>query len=305
MGRDYFIDKDIIKDNNENIYVVITNYNPPGYVFAYLKYVYTGKGLWRGYERAFKKYGAKNLIKVKQNFEYEPCYSSAFPIIRLSEIKNHYRPEDKVKEIIHRTANRLEDIALSIITEIEEKVNIPIDKIGLTGSLLTGISHNNSDIDLVIYGKKYAEDFINNFEGFEEDKDWITETSENYSLPIEVVKTIYSKKTRGEYNGTKYSFLFVDDQPWKYNEKVCVEISPIKIRGENVSDYRALFYPSISTLYSQGNEFKITSYEGIYNIALYYSKKIEVFGMLMKCEDEMEIIVGDKKIGGYIRPIMQ
>ncbi|BDC19129.1 nucleotidyltransferase domain-containing protein [Acidianus sp. HS-5] len=304
MGRNYFLDKDIIKDKNDNIYVIITNYNPPGYIFAYLKYTYTGKGLWKGYERIFKKYGVKNLIKIEQNFEYEPCYNSAFPVVKLSEIRVHYRPEDKIKEILHRTTNRLEEIALSIITKIERETNIPLNRIGLTGSLLAGISHDNSDIDFVIYGKKYAEDFINNFEGFEQDKDWIIETSENYSVPIEVVKAIYSKKTRGQYNGVKYSFLFVDDQPWKYNEKVCLEMNPIKVKGENISDYKALFYPSVSTLYSQGKVFRIVSYEGIYNTALYYNKNIEVYGMLMKCNDDMEIIVGDKKIGGYIRSIM-
>ncbi|AEE93531.1 nucleotidyltransferase [Acidianus hospitalis] len=302
MGRDYFLDKDIIKDKNDNLYVVITNYNPPGYVFAYLKYVYTGEGLWKGYERVFKKYGVKNLIKIKQNFEYEPCYGSTFPVLKISEIKNHFKPEDKIKEIIHKPANKLEETVINMLAEME--VNLPLDKIGVTGSLLAGISHENSDVDLVIYGKKYAEDFVNTFRGFEEDKDWIIETSENYSLPIEVVKTIYSKKTRGKYKGVKYSFLFVDDHPWKYNEKVCIEVNPIKAIGENVSDYRALFYPSISTLYSQGKTFNIVSYEGIYSLALYYSKKIEAFGMLMKCEDELEIVIGDKKIGGYIRPIM-
>ena len=108
---------------------------------------------------------------------------------------------------------------------------------------------------------------------------------------------------RDRYKGVKYSFLFVDDQPWKYNEKVCTELNPIKIIGDNVGDYNSLFYPSRSTLYA-GKEYKVVSYEGIYNLTLYYSKKIEVYGMLMNCGDEMEIIVGDKKVGGYIRPIV-
>jgi Uncharacterized protein conserved in archaea len=102
MGRDYFFDRDIIIDKEGNVYTILTNYNPPGYVFAYLKYVYTGKGLWKGYERIFKKYGVHNLIKINQMFTFESCYDASFPIVLLSNISRHLKPEERLQEILKK-----------------------------------------------------------------------------------------------------------------------------------------------------------------------------------------------------------
>jgi Uncharacterized protein conserved in archaea len=55
------LDKDAVRDLSGDYYFLITNVAPPGYLFAYRKYTYTGRGLWRGYERVLPKYGVHNL----------------------------------------------------------------------------------------------------------------------------------------------------------------------------------------------------------------------------------------------------
>ncbi|ARM75959.1 nucleotidyltransferase domain-containing protein [Acidianus manzaensis] len=301
MGRRYFLDKDIVKDKNNNIYVVLTNYNPPGYIFAYLKYYYSGKGLWKGYDRVFKYYGVKNLLEITQEFQYEPCYGVKYPILSLSNIKNHYKPDEKILEIINKSHNTdLEIIMLEILSKI--KLNL---RIGIGGSLLLGINHEKSDIDFIIYGKKSILDFINNFDGFEEDKDWIYETAQNYSLPLDLVKKIYTKKTRGTYKNIKYSFLFVDDIPWKYCEMTCEKVGKIEVEGiiEN-EGAKSLVYPSTGLLHTSNLTYKIISYEGIFNYIIYEGGNVKVRGMLMKCNDENVIIIGDREVGGYIKPTL-
>lgn len=302
MGRHYFLDKDAIRDKNDNIYFVFTNYNPPGYVFAYIKYVYTGKGIWKGYERVFKYYGVKNLLKLNQKFNYEPCYDVSFPIVNISEIKKHYRPEEKFDEILRNPHNTdVENVLLEIIS----RINLGL-KIGIGGSILLGIHHKRSDIDFIIYGRRDIEEFINNFEGFEEDKDWVFETANNYSLPIDIVRSLYTKKIRGTYKSIKYSFLFVDDKPWKYCDRICKRVKEVEIDGEVESnDINALLYPSIVTFHSGNETYKVISYEGIFNYLLYKGGKVKVKGMLMSCKnDEKAIIIGDREIGGYVRPHM-
>lgn len=298
MGRNYFLDKDIIKDKNDNIYIVLTNYNPSGYIFAYIKYVYTGKGIWKGYERVFPYYGVKNLMKLNQKFEHEPCYDASFPILNISDIKYHYKPEEKIKEFIEKSHNtKLEILALELLSKI--RLNL---KIGIGGSLLLGIHHPNSDIDFIVYGKKDIEDFINNFEGFEEDKDWIYETAKNYSLSVDAVKTLYTKKTRGVYKGVKYSFLFVDDKPWKYCENICKRMAEVELEGEIEGDVNSLIYPSSAIFYAKNDVYTILSYEGIFSYLLYKGGKARVRGMLMLCKNgEKLIVIGDREVGGYIR----
>ncbi|AWR94363.1 nucleotidyltransferase domain-containing protein [Acidianus brierleyi] len=300
MGRNYFLDKDALIDKNDNIFFVLTNYNPYGYVFAYLKYIYTGKGLWKGFDRNLRYYGIRNLLQSRQEFIYEPCFGASFPIKRLSEVKKHLTPEDKIDEIIRKSStSELDEIILDLISKIDVK------NIGITGSILLNIQHSKSDIDFVIYGDKDTEDFFNTFEGFDIDKDWILETSKNYNIPVELAKSLYNKKTRGIYKGIKYSILFVDNKPWQYCKDICIKEGPIKISGDIYGDVRALYYPSTAFLFSNKKTFKILSYEGIYNTVLYGNHKVEIYGMLMECNEDNTIIVGDREIGGYIRPYMQ
>ena len=305
MGRDYFLDKDLIIDKDLNIYVVYSNINSYGYVYAYLKYIYTGKGLWRGYERVLKSYGVHNLMKIPQKFIYEPCYDVSFPIISRSAIYKHLKPEHKLKQIISRASNRLEEIAV----EIYEKIGIK--DMGITGSLLADISHEKSDIDFVIYGEKNAIDFMSSFKGFERDEEWIYETEKNYKIPLEIAKELYDVRIRGVYKGAKYSFLFVNPYPQKYCDKVCKRVGEGEIVADVYDNSKSLFYPSVVLLSNVSvikGEYKpkvLVSYEGIYSTLLYKAKRIFAYGMVMKCDDgEVRIVIGDRDVKGYVKKVL-
>lgn len=305
MGRDYFLDKDLIIGRDSNIYMVYSNINPFGYVYAYVKYIYSGKGLWKGYERVFKFYGVHNLVRLRQEFLYEPCYDVSFPIILLSNVYKHLKPEEKIKEIISRPKNRLEEIAI----EIYEKINIR--DLGITGSILADISHKNSDIDFVIYGERNANDFMNSFYGFERDYNWVIEAQDNYNLALEIAKDLYDVRVRGIYKGVKYSFLFVDPFPQKYCDKVCKRKGEGEIIADIYDNSKALFYPSVVTLSNVSvlkGDYRpkvLFSYEGIYSTLLYSSRRILSRGMIMECDDgETRIIIGDRNVKGYIKRIL-
>ncbi|WP_252897042.1 hypothetical protein [Metallosphaera hakonensis] len=65
------MDKDAFSDKDGNFGFVITNQNPPGYLFGYIKYTFTGTGLWKGYDRILKYYGVHNLMRSPQTFSME------------------------------------------------------------------------------------------------------------------------------------------------------------------------------------------------------------------------------------------
>ncbi|WP_338599869.1 nucleotidyltransferase domain-containing protein [Sulfolobus tengchongensis] len=299
MGRGYFLDRDIIIDKENNVYTVLTNYNPPGYIFAYLKYIYTGKGIWNGYERVLKRYGIHNLIKVKQKFNFESCYDASFPIVNLSNIVKHLKPEEKLQEILSRSIN---DEILYRLIEIVEKY-IRVDKVGVTGSILLNSYHKDSDIDLIIYGCKKTLDFMETFTGFEKDYEWIYEANENYG--IDFADILYDNRRRGVYKGKRVSILFVDDRPWKYCSDVCKKVGRIKFRATISGTCEALFYPSIANVISNNiyNVNKVVSYEGIFSSALFGEREVEIEGMLMKCQNENVVIIGDIDVRGYVKPL--
>ncbi len=297
MERSYFLDRDIVIDKQNNVYTVLTNYNPPGYIFAYLKYVYTGKGLWKGYERVLKEYGIHNLIKIKQRFIFESCYDAYFPVLFKSELHKHLKPEDELKNLIKRSIN--DDLSYTLLDFVERYVKLT--NVGITGSLLLGSYHANSDIDIIIYGCKRSLDFIESFNGFERDQDWITSANNNYN--IDFADLLYSNKRRGIYKGKRISVLFADDKPWRYCEKVCEKLGKIRFSAVVSGGCEALFYPSVATVES-GLASKIVSYEGVFSNALYGNKRrVLVEGMLMKCEDEKIVIVGDRNVRGFIKPL--
>ncbi|AAY79872.1 nucleotidyltransferase [Sulfolobus acidocaldarius] len=304
MGRDYFLDKDLVLDRDNNIYYVYSNINPFGYIYAILKYVFTGKGLWKGYERALKYYGIHNVLKVKQEFIHECCYGVSFPVLRKSAISNHLKPEEKIREIIKHPSQSKQELTLLEIIQY-----IHTSRLGVSGSLLTNTYHELSDLDIVIYGCKESLNVIESFEGFNDDEEWIYETSKNYGLELDLVKKLYTRKIRGKYyNNVKYSILFVDDKPQRYCEDVCIPTHKrVKIKAEIEPDCKALFYPSKVSLYHVEGDEKVdnlVSYEGIYSYLLYSSRKIEVDGLLVKCENSSQVIVGDRNVGGRVRRIL-
>lgn len=300
--RDYFLDRDLIKDKEGNIYTILTNYNPYGYVFAYLKYVYTGKGLWKGYERVLKEYGVHNLIKLRQKFSFEPCYDVSFPVVMISEIREHLKPEEKMNEILNRLED--DDLELILLDFIEHNM-VGYKNIGITGSLLAGIQHRDSDIDIVIYGEKEALDFIETFQGFDIDYNWIIEANINYG--IDFADKLYDRKRRGIYKGKRFSILFVDDKPWRYCEHICINREKARIRAKIVGDYRSLVYPStayIDTIFDGPHIDYIISYEGLYSSLLFGEKEIIAEGRLMECDDVNILLIGDREIKGIVKPIL-
>ncbi|WP_240938732.1 hypothetical protein [Metallosphaera hakonensis] len=289
------MDKDAFSDKDGNFGFVITNQNPPGYLFGYIKYTFTGTGLWKGYDRILKYYGVHNLMRSPQTFSMEPCYGVEFPVIYRSQIRRHILPEDVFEKVItnEKKINQ-SDTLFSLLDKV------PNSRLGVTGSILLGIQHERSDIDLVIYGCKAAEDFMGSFKGGQPDPDWIAETSKNYSLDVSVVKGLYDIRTRGVYRSIKYSFSFVDDRPHPYCRDVCEVKEEVEVEGELEGDCNSLFYPSIAYLYAR-DFYEIVSWEGIFSTALYKSKRVRIKGVRMECSKRQVILIGDRRTRGFVQ----
>ncbi|BCS92114.1 hypothetical protein L3N51_02154 [Metallosphaera sp. J1] len=294
MGRNYYLDKDAVIDREGNIGFVITNQNPPGYVYGYTKYIYTGRGLWKGYERVLRYYGVHNLINSPQVFSMEPCHGVEFPIIPLSRVRRHLYPEEGFRKILSNEKKMELHAMFSLLDKI------PNIRLGITGSYLVGIEHANSDVDMVIYGCKDAYDFLSSFPGGSPDVEWIREASRNYSLDVEEAKSLYDVRTRGVYRGMRYSFLFVDDKPHPYCREVCSPLREVIIEGEMEGDCRSLFYPAVAGLYSH-DYYEVISWEGIYSMAMFKGGLMKVKGLELECSGKRVILIGDRRVKGNIR----
>ncbi len=305
MGRCYFLDKDIVIDRERNnIYQVLTNYNTKGlgYIFAMLKYERGEGDLWKGYRRVLKSYGVHNLVKLKQKFEYQPCLDANFPIVYMSQIGTHLKPEEGFKKVLEgKIDNDFAEVILSLANEIGSS------SIGVGGSILTGIYHDQSDIDLIVYGYRSLEIYFSLPE-LSIDTDWISETSINYGIPVEETKYLYDPKRRGFFMGKKVSINFVDNKLVNLCENLCVqkEKAELDVSVEK-EQMEALFYPSrvrCDGSYKGRKVEEIISYEGIFSSLLFKGGRLNVSGVLMECEDGNKVIIGDRNFRGNIRRIM-
>ncbi|BBD72424.1 nucleotidyltransferase [Sulfodiicoccus acidiphilus] len=299
MGRGHFFDRDVLVSRDGSIYVVIGNAHPPGYVLAYLKYV-RGEGPWRGYRRVLKQYGVKNLISSPQTMSLEPCYDVTFPILPVSQLESHLLPEEGFLKLLSRAADRqgeaLMELALSLGTK----------ELGVTGSLLTGTYHMDSDVDVLVYGCRRAIQVMEEFKGFQEDVEWISQTARTYGLSIGDAKALYDVRRRGKVKGVGYSVGFVDDRPHKYCERTCRKLGPREAVVEVEGWCDALFYPA-SAQVIRGVEgkvpSKVLSYEGVFSPLLFGRRKLKVVGMSMDCEGEDVLVLGDREVTGYVKEV--
>ena len=153
-------DHDHIKTTEGMIFTVIGNVHPPNRVIAYLKYIPSSrkerfKRILKHYTMRDIEYTLHYLSKTSPHHLFRDntlYFQFSAPLI--SNIKEHYKPEDRLNKIIASGRDKLERTAKELIFLLSEHSGVSINNFGITGSILLGI-HNlhYSDIDLTVYGR--------------------------------------------------------------------------------------------------------------------------------------------------------
>jgi predicted nucleotidyltransferase len=162
-----FRDRDYVETVEGLFFTVVGNVHPPGRVIAYLKYVPSPDGKWgreRRFRRALPYYTVPMLLDtISYLKQTHPQYVAFFEelgiemsAVPLSMVSRHYRPEERLQEMARGPRDELEDAALELAEAIADEAGIPIDDLGVTGSILVKIHQPFSDIDLVVYGRESA-----------------------------------------------------------------------------------------------------------------------------------------------------
>jgi hypothetical protein len=134
VGRE-FRDRDYIQTKDNFFFAVIGNVHPEDRVLAYLKYLPNSSGKWvragRRYARSIRCYSASNIIRTvdflrkyysRYVFRYEP-FDIVFSGVPREEIAKHYRPEERLRELLHADhLDRLERKAIELVSIISDRV---------------------------------------------------------------------------------------------------------------------------------------------------------------------------------------
>ena len=297
-----FRDRDFIRTPEGFLFCVVGSTHPPDRVMAYLKYVPSSSGgPWRSgglrYSRTMSDYTMASLRSTLAILRDYPFYISFFEAfgtemssVPLERIEEHYKPEERLEELSSsEELDVLEEKALSLANLISDMSGVPLERMGVTGSILLDIHVPGiSDIDLVVYGleeslkikealKQALRDSRTEIEGLTGDmaRAWCTRKTRLYPLELRDAERILRKKWNiGLYRGTRFSIhpVRTEREAERYGERLFRPVGKATITARVEDAGEAMFLPAIykvrETRVLEGPAIRaieeICSYEDIY-----------------------------------------
>jgi len=315
--------------------------HPRERVLTFPKYLFTGKGAWRGYERLVTKYDVDHIYKAIDKFKWLlkeylvplPSFNRKLFSVPVKYIIKHYMPETWLIKAKRRYLDPLEDKALRLAMELSDVSGIPLDSFGVTGSILIGI-HNLtlSDINLVVYGRKEAEEVRSSLREYLHRRGKLRGLSNNEiltlalnvsksrAIPLHYAVKLYEHRwRRGFFEGVPFSVNpvpKVTELPSLYADVTFYPLVPVTVKVKVRKDL-SLFYPPAcevsNVTFIEGPKIepllKVISYEGLYSDIMIEGYELLVRGLLQRVKEGSRtyycVTVGVSEIrgGGYILPL--
>ncbi len=263
---------DLIQTCDNVIFDVKGLVHPPDKVVAFPRYIPTKEGT-RGH--GAKLYG--KVYNLAERFQYlqnkapqliifDPVFGETLCEVPVTDITKHYQPIEKLKELRGRKELAVLERKAVMLTEIlKEIAKIPWSSIGVSGSIMAGLSTLQSDIDPIVYGeencrKAYAalekllKDKMSRFKPYTRDelRALFEFRSKDTKMSFEDFAKVEQRKAfQGKFDGVAYFVRFVKD--WDEVGEVYGDVwyknsSCAKITATVADDAEALFTPCIYKL---------------------------------------------------------
>ncbi len=295
--------RDFIITKNDWIFAVADYCHDSG-IRSILRYVPDQRGT-RGKDRKYRKLDFDEAFMFMK--EACPEWVKDVHVVPWDSVKEILAPDKKLPFIVQRNEN-LKVIVKTLLKEI------PIEKMGVTGSLLAGLEIGSSDIDFIIYGSSWfaAREII---EQEKTRKGQISEISE------EMWQDIYKKRkpelsfdeflvheirkgNRGMVGDTYFDLLYVRD--WKDMEP-CMRGSDTGFRTIEATVTNADFAFDSPAIYRIDHpEIRyVLSYTHTYAGQALPGERIEARGMVETIGDMKRLVVGTTREprGEWIRSL--
>jgi len=319
-------DKDYLQTTEDYLFCVVGPVHPSDRVIAYLKYAPDPSGRWGKAEarftRALRDYTTPALVGTLGFLESHPDYlyqssvlgikMSAVPLRRISV---HFRPEEKMHQLrLMKRPDALQRRAVDLANLVSDESGVPIESLGITGSVLLDIHQDFSDIDLVVYGMRDSrvmkETLTRLFDeqgspvlrfSREMAEKWCSEKASNLPLTYEEAQAILERKWgRGQFEGTLFSVhpVKLEKEVFeRYGDRIYMARGMVTIEAVVSDASEADFLPSICKVRDvaivEGNQVEdiceVTSYDGLYGGIAEKGESIVAHGKLES--------VTDKKLG--------
>lgn len=351
IGRG-FRDRDFIRTKEGFFFCVIGPYHPADRVLAYVKYMPAqGDGKWKdqhtSYKRVMRAYTIPdlletfNLLKTKHPhylFYSEP-YGITMTAVPHSYIAQHYKPEEKLVEILKASEKDALQMKLAAFVDfVSKKAGVASSNFGVTGSILLDI-HNTkfSDMDVTVYGvenslkvkealtQAFAEpdSGIKRFDGDLLD-DWCRKKAERFPLSFNDAKHIYEHKWNlGVFENLPFSVHPAHTETElteRYGDKTFRPERQVTLRAVVTDNSESLFLPCVYKVrdakVTEGKQthadiIEVVTYESLYDSLAEAGEEIVAKGKLERVHDNRNgteynrVLIGSPEGKGkeYIKPV--
>jgi len=228
---------DLIRTEANVVFDVKGTAHPPDKIVAFPRFIPQADGARKGKNANYGKvYSLSDRYKYLQEnhpdlIVYDPVFGETLCEVPTSQIAEVYQPTEKLAQLrAAKSLSPLEQKALQLAVTLKEKAGIPWSAIGVSGSIMAGLTTATSDIDPLVYG---VENSRKAYKALEELRE--TEGSGFKPYTAAELKTLYDfrvkdthmsfedfakvesrKAFQGMFMGTDYFIRFVKD--WNETE---------------------------------------------------------------------------------------
>ncbi len=324
-------DRDIFRDYENRLFVVLGYVQPLDRVLSYLKYVPDDDGTWTAggvrYRRAFwgsVESTVEGMDILPKNYIIEDSHFRTQLIEPPRDIiREYFSPEQRLIEILESPGDSLEDTVKRAAETLHDELEIPLSALGIAGSILwKGHDVVHSDINMNIYGFSHARTLSDNLERVEKLCDWARlRNLREWNHAIERVSNRIPslKQTDLKALFSRRRALCIDDRCIGITPVLYPEEAPIHHGSESYvtqaeepmtfnmtienAEY-GMFHPAVYGIfpitYGGGTISRMMVYDGAFGGLFVEGDSVEVSGTLQRVttangEDEFyQVLVGTK-----------
>ncbi len=241
--------------------------HPPDRVVAYLRYFEDPSGA-RGHDgrKYVKVYSLSDRDAIlRERYPHYIYYDNVFGEwlegVPNNLIVKHYEPTLKVLNLLkNQPLNGIEKEALIFIQAVHDFSGVPFEKLGISGSVLVNLYASESDIDVIVYGKKNCR-LVHKALGYLMDKHEsgfsrysLDDLKKLYEFRFKDTRMSFSefcliekrKSMQGKFMGRDFFVRFIidwDEVTESYGDRIYRGVGYTKIKAKIENDEDSIFTP--------------------------------------------------------------
>lgn len=154
---------DFIEARDGLIFDVKGLVHPPDRVVAYVRYIPDPSGERRRgsvvYRKVYSLMERERLLETRypRYLFYDPVYGRRLQGVPIQDVAAHYKPAEKLLNLSlldETELDRVEEDAVEFAEVLSDASGVALTGMGLSGSVLVGLQAAESDIDLIVYGRR-------------------------------------------------------------------------------------------------------------------------------------------------------